>query len=56
LNETSRTLSNPPEDCAETLLYLVRQPRHEAIRPRRLAVILTFGRIFPGVARWSLRF
>ncbi|MBT8457507.1 MAG: SDR family NAD(P)-dependent oxidoreductase [Alphaproteobacteria bacterium] len=45
-----------PEDCAETLLYLVRQPRHEAIRPRRLAVILTFGRIFPGVARWSLRF
>lgn len=44
-----------PEDCAEKLLHLSRNPRHTAIYPPMLRALIGFARVTPGLARWMVR-
>lgn len=54
LTRTIPTLS--VERCAEALTHLAHYPRHEAISPFILRLYVSFGRLFPRLTRWMLRF
>lgn len=54
LDKLIPTLST--DDCAAILLRLSRKPQHTAVFPFLLRPNLLMARLFPGFARWLLRF
>lgn len=44
-----------PEDCAHHLMRHARSPRHDAIHPWPLRVLLGVGSLTPGLTRWLAR-